>query len=188
MSYLLKHDSIRRGSWIQIGAWRGGGTLFLASLRKESKANGKLHVIDTFGNIPTKELKKEKDLAFVNFFQIKSPIINYKIIVEKLLGRYYLLENINLIETEIGSLSYDFKLDMVTFIFVDVDFYEPTLESLYKTYDLLVVGGVILIDDYYSPFFNCKDAVDEFFNEKKITGEVSFEPFSNNVLMVHKHA
>ena len=174
------------GSWIQIGAWKGGSSLFLAMLRKENEAKGQLHIIDTFGSIPINEITKEKDIAFVNFFQIRSQIENYKIIVEDLLRKHHVLSATNLIETEISALEYNFTNEKITLIFIDVDFYEPTLESLKKTYSLLANGGIIIIDDYYSPFFNCKDAVDDFFLEKSKNKEVKFNRFYGEILIIEK--
>lgn len=182
----LTHN-IYKNNWLQIGCWKGGSTLFLASTRRDSNSNGKLYVIDTFGDIPTKNLQWEKDIAFVNYLQITTPIINYKNEVEELLNNYLLLENTILYKSKIKNVKSKWLPETLSFIFIDVDFYEPTLDSLQKSYEKLIPGGIILIDDYYSPLFNCKEAVDHFFDDKKIKEEVSFKQFSYNVLMITKN-
>ena len=49
------------------------------------------------------------------------------------------------------------------FVHVDVDLYQPTLDSLKFFYPRLLPGGVIVVDDYgYSVFPGAKRAVDEF--------------------------
>lgn len=56
----------------------------------------------------------------------------------------------------------------IGFLHVDVDLYQPTLDSLHFFYDRIVPGGVILMDDY--GFTSCpgaKQAADEFFSTKK---------------------
>ena len=182
-----KKDPIFNGNWVQVGCWKGGSSLFLASLREEARAAGKLFIIDTFGDIPTSNLHWEKDIAFVNYFQMNSPISSYKLEVESLLRKYDLLEASRIIDTTIESLLPEQLPEQISFVFIDLDFYEPTLLSLEKLYNSIVKNGVILIDDYYSPFFNCREAVDHFFTVKREKREVSFEQFSSNILMIHKH-
>jgi hypothetical protein len=53
------------------------------------------------------------------------------------------------------------------FIHIDVDLYEPTLESLKFFYPKLVSGGIILCDDYgFSTCPGAKLAFDEYMSDK----------------------
>ncbi|HAC66274.1 MAG TPA: methyltransferase [Cyanothece sp. UBA12306] len=53
------------------------------------------------------------------------------------------------------------------FVHIDVDLYEPTLESLKFFYPKLVVGGIILCDDYgFSTCPGAKLAFDEYMSDK----------------------
>ena len=55
------------------------------------------------------------------------------------------------------------------FVHIDVDIYEPTLDSLRYFYPRLVTGGIIVVDDYGpwpgNKWPGCKIAVEEFSNE-----------------------
>jgi hypothetical protein len=54
-----------------------------------------------------------------------------------------------------------------SFVHLDVDLYQPTLDSLLFFYDRLQPGGILLCDDY--GFANCpgaRRALDEFFADK----------------------
>ena len=53
--------------------------------------------------------------------------------------------------------------DEFIFVHIDVDLYQPTLDSLEFFYPRLHKGGVIVIDDYgYTQFPGAKKSVDEF--------------------------
>lgn len=70
-----------------------------------------------------------------------------------------------------GYVPYTFKnlkLKRISFLHIDVDLYQPTLDSLTFFYNRILKGGVIVFDDY--GFKNCighKKAIDEFFKNKK---------------------
>lgn len=55
-----------------------------------------------------------------------------------------------------------------SFLHVDVDLYDPTIDSLKFFYDRMTTGGIIMCDDYGS--VSCpgaKKAFDEFFADKQ---------------------
>ena len=55
------------------------------------------------------------------------------------------------------------------FVHLDVDLYQPTLDSLEYIYEKVVKGGVIITDDYKSPLFpGNKKAWEHYFNSKNI--------------------
>jgi O-methyltransferase len=54
---------------------------------------------------------------------------------------------------------------------LDGDWYESTMTCLRKFWDHVVVGGVILIDDYYS-WDGCSRAVHDFLSERKASERV----------------
>lgn len=58
--------------------------------------------------------------------------------------------------------------DRICFAHLDGDLYGSTLDALRAVYYKMVIGGVILIDDYEEPYFpGVKKACDEFFADKK---------------------
>ena len=186
--YLNNKQYLFIGNWLQIGAWKGGSTAIFAGIRRDMKSKGRLIVMDTFGTIPVEDLKQEKDLQFVEAFKIGSHISSYKNEVEKKLGDYGFNENdYELVEEDISSVkNHSAFKRMYNLIFIDVDFYEPTFASLNNAYHCLEDNGIIIIDDYYSPIFNCKEAVDKFFQVNDRFQEVSFRRFSENAVIIEK--
>lgn len=53
------------------------------------------------------------------------------------------------------------KHEQVAFAHIDVDWYEPVAICLHRIFPQLVVGGIIILDDYFA-WGGCKKAVDEF--------------------------
>ncbi len=55
-----------------------------------------------------------------------------------------------------------------SFVHIDVDLYQPTLDCLNFFYNRMIPGGIIISDDYkwqHTP--GVKRAFDEFFKDKK---------------------
>ena len=56
-----------------------------------------------------------------------------------------------------------------SFVHIDVDLYEPTIQSLEFFFPRLVKGGIIVCDDYNSTDFNgARNAWDKFFSKNKV--------------------
>lgn len=53
------------------------------------------------------------------------------------------------------------QIGLIAVLHLDGDFYESTMTALVHLYPLVVPGGVIIVDDYYS-WMGCKKAVDEY--------------------------
>jgi hypothetical protein len=65
------------------------------------------------------------------------------------------------------------------FVFIDVDMYEPIMDSLNFFYPRLVEGGYIFLDDYnYAGFPGAKRAVDEFLTQNKPSSVITM-PFGS---------
>jgi hypothetical protein len=64
-----------------------------------------------------------------------------------------------------------FKGKVNKFVHVDVDLYQPTIDSFRYFWQLVVPGGVMICDDYN--WSGAKMAVEEFAKEKGIDFEVS---------------
>ena len=66
---------------------------------------------------------------------------------------------------------------------IDVDLYEPTLDSLKFFFPRLINGGVIICDDYNSKVFNgAKKACDEYFKDKDFS--FSFQPATGSFFVI----
>jgi O-methyltransferase len=63
------------------------------------------------------------------------------------------------------------RIGPIAVLRLDNDWYESTRFCLHQLYDQVVIGGCIIIDDYYT-FLGCRKAVDEFRKERNISTPV----------------
>jgi O-methyltransferase len=54
----------------------------------------------------------------------------------------------------------------ISFAYIDFDFYQPTIDVLKKIENLLIVGSIIIVDDYDFFSTGAKTAVDEWYDDK----------------------
>jgi hypothetical protein len=74
------------------------------------------------------------------------------------------------VEDVLGQLMEDRPGMRISLLHLDVDLYEPTLYALRKLWDLVVPGGVIVLDEYgLPPWGGEASAVDEFLQERSMT-------------------
>src|SRR5690606_21737898 len=59
------------GDWVQVGVWRGGGALFLRAMMEDLGCKGRLHLFDTFDEIPIERLHHDKDIGFVEGLSLR---------------------------------------------------------------------------------------------------------------------
>jgi len=66
---------------------------------------------------------------------------------------------------------YKDRMGAVALLRLDGDWYESTKCCLENLYDNVVPGGYVIIDDY-GALTGCKEAVDDFLNERNINVEL----------------
>lgn len=161
----LRDSLLAEGDWVQVGVWRGGGALFLRAMMEDLGCKGRLHLFDTFDSIPVEHLHHDKDVGFAEGLSLRN---NQKVApaspaqVEALFSGFALSDRVNLFPGDINDLAGSPLEKGISFLHIDVDFYEPTYKALSLFYDSVVSGGTIIIDDYYMDLLGCQDAVNDF--------------------------
>jgi O-methyltransferase len=168
----IKNKNIN-GDIVECGVYKGGSILLILKILKLLDLNKKVYGYDTFEfgfdklsdyDTDIKGNKVEKLRFDKNFFPTKNQVIN-------ILLKFNIDETLlpNLIEGKTQdtlNLSKNVP-DKISFLRLDTDIYEPTIDQLNKLYPLLSVGGILHIDDYgHCP--GVKKAIDEYFFNKKI--------------------
>jgi hypothetical protein len=165
------------GDIVECGVWRGGITQLAALTMIHLKdTSRKIYLYDTFEGMPKPEdedldwdgnraldtwrtitLKGEKwgfggDINSVNQLMLSTEYPKEKIIITK--GK---VENTipNVIPKKISLLR------------LDTDFYKSTLHELNHLFPILVLGGILVIDDY-GYYLGSRKATDEYFKKNKI--------------------
>ena len=170
------------GDIVECGVWRGGITQLAALTMIHLKdTSRKIYLYDTFEGMPKPEdedldwdgnraldawrtfaLKGEKwgfggDINSVNQLMLSTKYPKEKIIITK--GK---VENTipNVIPKKISLLR------------LDTDFYKSTLHELNHLFPILVLGGILVIDDY-GYYLGSRKATDEYFKKNKIKMSLS---------------
>lgn len=139
----------------EIGVYRGGGSYFIASTAQQLFGRQlKFHSIDTFEGHPD-DIAADDDSHWpgkfgdTSFEEVKKYLSGFpNVIVHK--GRF---------EDRCSALAQE----KFCFAHVDVDIYAPTRACLEFFAERLLVGGVIVADDYgFTTCEGSKQAVDEF--------------------------
>jgi len=76
-------------------------------------------------------------------------------------------QGIKLIKGKVEETSKKIKPKKISILRIDVDWYEPTLNSLEQFYPLIEPGGILIVDDY-GHFSGSRKAVDLYFKDKPI--------------------
>lgn len=166
------------GDIVECGVWKGG-SIMMAAIRLKQLGNmeRQLFLFDTFeGMTQPTELDKSlhgnyaADLMNVetrndpNNKWCFSPIEEVK---NNVLSTHYIKENIHFIKGKVeNTLPHD-SIDKIALLRLDTDWYESTLHELETLYDKVVLGGIIIIDDY-GHWSGSRKAVDEFISTRNL--------------------
>jgi len=152
------------GDFVECGVWKGHSAYIVSSMLLDVGFNGEFHIFDSFEgglsdkvgfdnnlkiNLSKEQITKEKDLFSSTEEQVRLCLSGFDFVR---LYKGWIPERFN----EVNNLDF-------SFVHLDVDLYEPTLDSLNYFYPRLVDGGIVVCDDYGSSIFpGATKAIDEF--------------------------
>tara|TARA_A100001011_G_C13541844_1_gene528805 strand:- start:8 stop:496 length:489 start_codon:yes stop_codon:yes gene_type:complete len=153
------------------------------------KSEKKIFVFDSFEDGLSEFKVNDLKEASINFQESKiisrKYFSDYNILKNKLIK--YNLKNIFLNKGWIPQVFEKTEERTYSFIHIDVDLYEPTLESLKYFFSKLSKGGIIICDDYgYNLFPGAKKAVDEFISTLDKDDYSIFIPFAIGGCIIQK--
>ena len=157
------------GDFAECGCWKGHSSYIISSLIKGSEKKINFHIFDSFEGLSVSS--KEDDEFFKKTEEQKKFMTNHFRSSEVFL-KQDVLEEFNFIKIYKGWIPSRFsEVSNLKFSFVhlDVDLYQPTLDSLEFFFPRLASGGIIVCDDYNSSQFpGAKNAWDQYFKDKKL--------------------
>tara|TARA_B100000131_G_scaffold219414_1_gene210939 strand:- start:76 stop:861 length:786 start_codon:yes stop_codon:yes gene_type:complete len=170
----VKRNRIK-GDIVETGVFHGGGIIFLNDILNYLKLKKTIWGYDTFEGIPSINLKKDRILGSKKNKQVEKKdnmdknIYPTLVTVKNNLKKNNVKNQINLIE---GDTKKTLKIKKhlpkkISFLRLDTDFYESTLNELETLYPKISKNGILMIDDY-GHHVGCRKAVDEYFRNKKI--------------------
>lgn len=147
------------GDIIEVGVWRGGtGALIAKKAQLCHKFRGKVYLCDTFKGL----VKVDKGDPFLKEGDFSD---TSQEIVEELVHEQMKLENVKIIKgifpDDVGTVMEGARFRLCH---IDVDVYNSAKDIVEWIWDKMVVGGVLVFDDY--GFYKC-DGVTKCVEEQK---------------------
>jgi O-methyltransferase len=160
------------GDFIETGVWRGGASIFMRALLKVYGDQTRLvWVADSFEGLPKPDGRYQQDGGDRHWKLSHTLAVSVEQ-VQANFARYGLLDN------QVRFLAGWFKdtlptapINQLAVLRLDGDMYSSTMDALQSLYHRLSLGGYVIIDDY-GAVPNCKQAVDDFRADHKITEQL----------------
>lgn len=182
-----------QGIFLEAGCALGGSSILMASLKGVERP---LFIFDVFGMIPspTEEDTKEVHDRYRTIVEGKSQGLggdkyygyeeNLYDVVQSNLREFGInceKQSVSLVK---GLVQETMKIDQpVAFAHIDVDWYEPVKTCLERIFPNLVVGGSIILDDYYD-WGGCRKATDEYL--RKVVGQFTLDDSAGSMKITKK--
>jgi O-methyltransferase len=177
----MKHIRQNRldGDLVECGVWRGGNILLMRKFADEHFPSKMVFGYDTFEGMPEPTDIDEDNFGNKAAAMMKSSLKDEGVVnihayatLDTVMNNLRLcasLENVKLIKGAVEkTLLDDANLPVaISLLRLDTDWYESTKIELEILYPRLVLGGVLIIDDY-GHFRGAQKAVDEFFTDQHI--------------------
>lgn len=166
----------RSGALVECGVWKGGCAALMSAALEQSHQKKDVWLFDSFQGMPEpKPIDGAKAIVYAgNKNQGKLEPINQCVAqVEDVVDLYHRLhlslEQVHLVKGwfQDTMASTAPKIDQISLLRLDADWYESTQICLDYFFDKLNSGGYLVIDDYYR-WQGCKQAVDECFTQRGI--------------------
>ena len=160
------------GHIIDAGVFKGSSTLLFAHMLRiySPLARKKVAGFDTFeGRFEAAaEFEYERADAFMSYYDRDIEAVLREVIAAQELGDYCELVKGDIGETLPAYIAANRGMK-ISLLHLDLDVYKPTLDTLRACYDLMVPGGLIVLDQYGVEGWGETEAVDAFFGERGIT-------------------
>jgi hypothetical protein len=170
------------GDFAECGVWQGGSILaMLLTLRELGVSDRDMYLFDTFEGMtaPTEHdvslvdepaletWRESRDQGTRAWGELFDPaFVNENVVEEKVLSAGYPAERIHFVKGPVEETLPLHAPDRLALLRLDTDWYESTRHELIHLFPRLSEGGVLIIDDY-GHWAGCKQAVDEYFDERK---------------------
>jgi len=147
------------GDFAELGVWRGNTASVLAHYA--ASANRKVYLFDTFEGFDTRDLAgidKDKEMVFADTsLAMVKEVIGAPGDVCKFVKGYFP-----------STITDEHRATTYSIVSIDCDLYEPMKAGLEFFYPLMSKGGLLLLHDYSSIFWDgAKKAIDEFCAENE---------------------
>ncbi len=164
-------DVIQRGvagDVIEVGAWRGGATIFMrAVLRMCGESKRLVWVADSFAGLPPPDPARYPADAGDTHWQRSELAVSLPE-VKANFDRYGMLDRqVRFLPGWFRDTLPSAPIARLALLRIDGDMYESTMGALQALYPKVSRGGVVIVDDY-GALNPCRQAVDDFRRERSV--------------------
>ena len=162
---LLLHmiDAQVPGDFVECGVWRGGSSLFARGVLKALNVHDrKVHLVDSFEGLPKASQAKDRDVwSEMDFLKVSLEEVQEPFRQLGLLD-YGLAFHKGFFQHSLPPLRKQLLANKkrVAVLRMDGDMFESTMDILYNLYDLVSIGGCVIIDDF--AIQEAREAVETF--------------------------
>jgi O-methyltransferase len=148
----------------ECGVWKGHSAWMIANIFSQNSFTGTFHIFDSFEGGLSDKVKKDQNLVRnMSIEQIKREKEIFSSRESQVANCLSSFDFINIYAGWIPDRFFDVDTKNFSFVHIDVDLYQPTLDSLEFFWPRIIKGGYLIIDDYGSSQFpGASAAVDEF--------------------------
>ena len=169
---LAKYATKLDGDFVECGVWLGTMSKCIITYTNFNSLTKNFFLIDTFEGIPEKNLM-EKDNRYndkynkLGVLEISSDNLNKKVDYQdnnilNLVKEKFKDDKVKIIKGIVPDDLKKINSNKFSFIHIDMNNAFPEVESIKYFWDKLVIGGVVLLDDYaYSDYYSLqKESID----------------------------
>ena len=168
----------KNGDIVECGVFKGTGLLTWLKILDMNEPSSIKKVIgfDFFDNSFVNSLDGiDKETMSEVFSRCETEIndISINTIKNKILNSGFDEEKFTLVKGDVIKTTKEFVKDKpgfrISILYLDLDLYEPTYETLVNLWDYIVDGGIVVFDEYAYHSWSESKAADRFIKEKGLT-------------------
>lgn len=169
IEYILKEVKQNKieGDFVETGVWRGGASIYARAVMNELGMIGNVYACDSFEGLPKPDHIKYPSDEGDGHYQIENLKVSLETVIENF-KKYDLLDNVKFVKGWFKDTMPELKKEIksISVLRLDGDMYESTINVLDNLYDLVAVGGYVIVDDYCIK--GCRDAINYFMKMRNI--------------------
>eukprot|EP00434_Breviolum_minutum_P028385 symbB.v1.2.025109.t1/scaffold2418.1/size79643/2 len=162
---LQKLNSGLQGNFAEFGVGLGGSSLFFGQMA--ARWGRKMLAVDSFQGLPSPDLSMDEayfSAGDFSSFEGESNAARF----QELLMAFKLNDTVRVINNSFAETVVDSDFNELAFVHIDGDLYHSVLDALEKVWDLVVLGGIIVIDDFFHKVQGPARAAADFFQSRSL--------------------
>ncbi|CAK9097653.1 unnamed protein product [Durusdinium trenchii] len=173
--HLFYHEVLREalelghteGNFAEFGIGLGGTSLFFGQMAKTY--GRRLLAVDSFRGLPQPDpLLDEAYFAAGDFRTDGDEPLNGSKAFQELLENFGLEEHVEVLTSSFADVVAPANFQKLAFVHIDGDLYHSVWDALEKVWDLVVPGGIVVIDDFFHKVQGPARATADFFQLRGI--------------------